>query len=148
MRAAGNPSLQAWKGRTRSKPSERFHRDYASDSEAELGSSNSIEEVHGERSMVQQVPMACIADTVVTLPEASKVPPGEMHCDHIGQPGHSWDEWPANSLWGAIAGWLLCLDTRRLTSAHVVQQGTPGMLLSSVSGAGSLHASQACSVTT
>ena len=54
--------------------------------------------------MVQQVPLACIGDSVVILPEVPRVPPGEMHCHHVEQPGHSWDEWPTNSLWGAIAG--------------------------------------------
>ena len=54
--------------------------------------------------MVQQVPLACIGDSVVTLPEVRRVPPGEMYCHHVEQPGHSWDEWPTNSLWGAIAG--------------------------------------------
>ena len=56
--------------------------------------------------MIQRVPLTCIADTIVTLPKADDVPPGEMHCMHIEQLGHSWDEWPTNSLWGAIAGGL------------------------------------------
>jgi len=54
--------------------------------------------------MLQQVPMACIADTVVTLSEAAEVPPGGLHSQHVEQPGQSWDQWPTNSLWGAIAG--------------------------------------------
>ena len=57
-----------------------------------------------EKSMIQQVPLACIADTVVTLPEAAEVPPGGLHSQHVEQPGQSWDQWPTNSLWGAIAG--------------------------------------------
>lgn len=58
--------------------------------------------------MLQQVPLASIADTVVTLPEAHDVPPGALHSQHVEQPGQSWDEWPTNSLWGALAGMYLC----------------------------------------
>ena len=61
-----------------------------------------------QRTMIQQVPLASIADTVVTLPEARSVPPGELHSQHVEQPGQSWDEWPTNSLWGALAGMQLC----------------------------------------
>ena len=61
-----------------------------------------------QRTMVQQVPLASIADTVVTLSEVHNVPPGELHSQHVEQPGQSWDEWPTNSLWGALAGTQSC----------------------------------------
>ena len=102
---AGNSSLESWKAQTcpKSKP-----RAATSDDKVNIGSSNSQRslDMAEERSMIQRVPLTCIADTIVTLPKADDVPPGEMHCMHIEQPGHSWDEWPTNSLWGAIAGGL------------------------------------------
>ena len=73
--------------------------------------------------MIQRVPLTCIADTIVTLPKADDVPPGEMHCMHIEQPGHSWDEWPTNSLWGAIAGGLAsCACYFLATEGHSLRQ--------------------------
>ena len=58
--------------------------------------------------MLQQVPLASIGDTVVTLAEVHDVPPGELHSQHVEQPGQSWAEWPTNSLWGALAGVRFC----------------------------------------
>ena len=119
---AGNSSLESWKAQTCSKSKPRAA---TSDDNVDSGSSNSQQslDMAEERSMIQRVPLTCIADTIVTLPKADDVPPGEMHCMHIEQPGHSWDEWPTNSLWGAIAGGLAsCACNFLATEGHSLRQ--------------------------
>ena len=105
---AGKPSLPSWRVRNGSAPQALLAGNGRRHDAEQTTSHNSkhIAEAasQGERPVVQQVPLACIGDSVITLPEASRVPPGEMHRHHVEQPGHSWDEWPTNSLWGAIAG--------------------------------------------
>ena len=100
-RIAGNPSLEAWKVRAgaKVKPGHNSASCWERDVDDDRG-----EEMDGQRSMVQQVPLTSIADSVVTLPEAPDMPPGELHSQHVAQPGQSWDQWPTNSLWGALAG--------------------------------------------
>lgn len=106
--AAGNPSLEAWKVRPDSQAKLGRDRHHISSCCEEDDLDGEHEGVPAERSMLQQVPLASIGDTVVTLPEGHDVPPGELHSQHVEQPGQSWDEWPTNSLWGALAGTQLC----------------------------------------
>ncbi|CAL5228078.1 g11146 [Coccomyxa viridis] len=101
---SGNPSLEAWKVRPDSQAKLGRDRHHISSCCEEDDLDGEHEGVPAERSMLQQVPLASIGDTVVTLPEAHDVPPGELHSQHVEQPGQSWDEWPTNSLWGALAG--------------------------------------------
>ena len=126
---AGNSSLEAWKARNKAKLKRRA---MSSDSKVGSGSSNSqgVFDMAEEKSMVQRVPLTCIADTIVTLPKADDVPPGELHCMHIEQPGHSWDEWPTNSLWGALAGELGFYACKLLAAVkgQGIEEGSSGCL--------------------
>lgn len=132
---AGNSSLEAWQARSKSKPQPRTpsKNDDTSDGKCGSGSSNSqgLHNVAEKKPMVQQVPLTCIADTIVTLPKADDVPPGELHCMHMEQPGHSWDEWPTNSLWGALAGGLAYCACMPSTSDKrpTLEEGCKGCLL-------------------
>ena len=105
---AGKPSLPSWRARNGSGPQALSAGNGGRHDTEQTASQNSRHSAEAasqeERPMVQQMPLACIGDSVVTLPEVPRVPPGEMHCHHVQQPGHSLDEWPTNSLWGAIAG--------------------------------------------
>ena len=107
---AGNPSLEAWKVRTGPQERPGRHRSHISSCGQEDGQEGGGKGALEQRTMLQQVPLASIADTVVTLPEVHDVPPGALHSQHVEQPGQSWDEWPTNSLWGALAGRQLCCN--------------------------------------